>query len=373
MTEKLNIAVLCGGQSAEHEVSIQSAKNVIQALNPQRYNVLPFFISKQGAWYLLDSSEIILRNAAMSTLPAEILGERLMLNLGNPHPFMLASEPFREVKVDVIFPVWHGTHGEDGTLQGMLELMNVPYVGAGTLGSAVCMDKEITKILLHSAGITVAKWLVVHKEQRSQLSFAEVVVALGLPFFVKPANTGSSVGVAKVKSSEDFVGAMATAGQYDHKIILEEFISGREIECAVLGNEKIEASLPGEIIPHHEFYTYAAKYLDPEGASLKTPAEIPEHLIEKIKQLAIKSFRALCCEGMARVDFFLTPDERLYVNEANTLPGFTLISMYPKLWAISGLNYNILVDRLVTLALQRFEKNRVLLNKSFNEALPALA
>jgi len=369
MTEKINIAVLCGGQSAEHEVSIQSAKNVIQALDPLRYNILPFFISKQGAWYLLDSLEVILNNASMSALPAEILGERLVLNLGSRSPFMLVSESFTELKVDVIFPVLHGTHGEDGTLQGMLELLNIPYVGANTLGSAVCMDKALTKQLLQAAGITVAKWLVVHKGQGSQLSFAAAVDALGLPFFVKPANTGSSVGVSKVKSSEDFVAAMATAEQYDHKIILEDFISGREIECSVLGNDSIEASLPGEIIPHHEFYTYAAKYLDPEGASLKIPAEIPGHLVAEIKRMAIKSFRALYCEGMARIDFFLTPDERLYVNEANTIPGFTQISMYPKLWAISGLSYCALVDRLVTLALQRFERNRVLVNKSFSTEL----
>lgn len=363
MTEKLNVAVLCGGQSAEHEVSIQSAKNVIQALDPRRYTILPLFVSKQGTWYLLDSTEVILNNASMSALPAEILGERLLLNLGSRNPFMRASEPFTEVKIDVIFPVLHGTHGEDGTLQGMLELLNIPYVGTGTLGSAVCMDKEITKQLLQAAGVAVAKWLVVHKGQGPELDFAEVVDALGLPFFVKPANTGSSVGVSKVKTSEDFAAALAMAEQYDHKIILEEFIPGREIECAVLGNDEVVASLPGEIIPHGEFYTYAAKYLDPEGASLKTPAELPSHLVEEVQRVAIKSFQALYGEGMARIDFFLTPDERLYVNEANTLPGFTQISMYPKLWAISGLSYCALVDRLLTLGLQRFERNRVLVGK----------
>ncbi len=361
MTQKSNVVVLCGGQSTEHEVSIQSAKNVIHSLNPQRYNVLPFFVSKQGAWYLLDSVEVILSNPLMSPLPAEIPGQRLAVNLGSSNPFVLYTDPKHVIPVDVLFPILHGQHGEDGTLQGLLELLNIPYVGAGTLGSAIAMDKEITKQLLHAAGIRVAKWLVSGIGD-SELDFATVLKELGLPLFVKPANTGSSVGVSKVKTEADFFQAIATATQYDTKIIVEECIVGREIECAVLGNSTAsEASLPGEIISHHEFYTYAAKYLDPQGASLKLPAELPQHLIQEIQNTAKRAFRALACEGMARIDFFLTKDERLYVNEANTLPGFTDISMYPKLWQLSGLPNSALTDRLISLALERFSTTNSLL------------
>ena len=355
MKKKLNVAVLCGGQSSEHEVSIESSKNVIQALDKQRYEILVILITKKGEWILLDTPDTILKNASMQNLAVIPAGSRLAFNFGHNQPFLKLDENV-PLNIDVVFPVLHGSHGEDGTLQGFLELINTPYVGAGTLGSAVCMDKEITKHLLSVAGIPIAKWMVVHQE----VDFQTVVEALGLPFFVKPANTGSSVGISKVKNAEDFAHALTLAKKYDHKIIVEEYIEGREIECAVLGNGTPKASLPGEIIPHHEFYSYEAKYLDPLGASLKTPAELPHQLIEKIQALAKQAFSVLCCEGMARIDFFLTRDERIFLNEANTIPGFTQISMYPKLWAVSGLPYGALLDRLIQLALEKFHRKTLL-------------
>lgn len=370
MNKKIHIAVLCGGQSAEHEVSIQSAKNVVQALDPARYEILVIHITHQGEWRLLESPEIILKNADMQPLPDHVKGQRLGLNFGHDKPFIRLDENTnREIAIDVVFPILHGVHGEDGTLQGMLELINIPYVGAGTLGSAVSMDKEVTKQLLRFAGIAVSDWIVLEREEQPKINFAEAVEKLGLPIFVKPSNTGSSVGVVKVKNAEDFNQALDTAWQYDHKIILEQFIPGREIECAVLGNGNPEASLLGEIIPtgDHEFYSYEAKYLDPNGAILKVPVELPIAIQEKIQTIAKKAFKVLGCTGMARVDFFLTPDNQIYVNEANTIPGFTQISMYPKLWQVSGLSYSALIDRLVELAFHHFEQDRVLVNQ-FNVA-----
>ncbi len=364
MQKKLHIAVLCGGQSAEHEVSIQSAKNIIQALDINRYQVSVILISHQGEWILLDSPEIILKNPDMQPLPDLIKGRRVLFNLGATEPFVILNIQMESLAIDVVFPVLHGAHGEDGTLQGLLDLANIPYVGAGTLSSAVCMDKEVTKHLLAAANIPVARWMVVRQPELSQLDYDAVIAHLGLPLFIKPANTGSSVGVSKVKNRADFMNALQLAQQYDRKIIIEEFIPGREIECAILGNEETAASLPGEIIPHHEFYSYEAKYLDPNGAELKMPADLPAPVIAEIQDLAKKAFAALNCDGMARIDFFLTPDGRAILNEANTIPGFTQISMYPQLWMATGMTYSGLIDRLIALALERFARERVLVFQS---------
>lgn len=365
MTKKLHIAVLCGGQSAEHEVSLESAKNVVQALDQNRYNISIIFVSRAGEWILLDSPAALLNNPSMKALSNPTTGKRLLLNLGNKHPFTYYDHhQATQLEIDVIFPVLHGAHGEDGTLQGLLEMINVPYVGTNTLGSAVCMDKEFSKQLLHAAGIPVARWLVAYREVTPILDFTQTVEQLGLPFFVKPVNTGSSVGVSKVKTLEDFNRALTLAWKYDHKIMIEEFMPGREIECAVLGNCTLETALPGEIIPNHEFYSYEAKYLDPDGAILKIPAELPLSVASTIQSLAKKAFAILGCSGMARVDFFVTPDERVFLNELNTIPGFTQISMYPALWINSGLPYPELINRLVALALERFSFDRVLVSKN---------
>lgn len=358
--QKKHIAVLCGGQSAEHEVSIESAKNVIQALDKNRYAVSAIFITRSGEWFLLDSVDTILDNETMQPLQTPFAAKRLAFKLGAVHPLVKeVNHTLTHFPVDVIFPVLHGTRGEDGALQGLLEMANIPYIGAGILSSAICMDKEVTKRLLQQAGVPVAKWMTTYRDEIATLQFERVIETLGLPFFVKPANAGSSIGISKVKNQNDFIKALQLAQQYDHKILLEEYIPGREIECSVLGNRTSEASLPGEIIPHAEFYSYEAKYLDENGATLSTPAKLPSEIITKIQTIAKKAFEILCGDGMARIDFFLTSDGRIFLNEANTLPGFTQISQYPNMWRVSGLAYPDLLDRLIELALARFERDRV--------------
>jgi D-alanine-D-alanine ligase len=291
--------------SAEHEVSLASARNVIKALNKKKYQVVEIKISKNGRW-----NKSKLRN------------------------------------VDVVFPVLHGTYGEDGTIQGLLKLEGMPFVGAGVLGSSVGMDKDVMKRLLRDAGIPIGKFLVNEKD------FGVVKKEFGLPVFVKPANLGSSVGVSKAFNKNQFEKAFKLAREYDSKVVIEEFIDGREIECSVLGGDNVKASVPGEVIPQHEFYSYEAKYIDEDGALLEIPAKLSKSLIKKVQDLAIKTFKVLECHGLARVDFFLK-GQKVIVNEINTLPGFTNISMYPKLWEASGLSQTKLVDELIKLALKR--------------------
>ena len=275
-------------------------------------------------------------------------------------PLVQLSGRQTAVAVDVIFPVLHGPFGEDGTVQGLFKLANVPFVGASVLGSAVGMDKDVMKRLLRDAGIRTARFVVLERSASAETEFEDLQHQLGLPFFIKPANLGSSVGIHKVKDKEQFVRAVEDAFRYDSKILIEEFVPGREIECSVLGNEKPMASLPGEIIPRHEFYSYEAKYMDENGAFLEIPAKLPADIIKEVQDIAIKAFKALCCEGMARVDFFLRDNREVVVNEINTIPGFTKISMYPKLWEASGISYADLIDRLIQLALERFEREKKL-------------
>ncbi|MCL4398097.1 D-alanine--D-alanine ligase [Patescibacteria group bacterium] len=302
---KLKVAILFGGRSAEHEVSSQSAKNVLAALDRKKYAITPLLIPKNGKFNF----------------------EQLK-------------------KFDVVFPVLHGTNGEDGTMQGLLKILNIPFVGAGVLGSAVGMDKEVQKRLLRDAGIPTAKFQVFdHRPLTTDYSKVKY------PCFVKPANTGSSVGISKVHNQKELAKATKLAFQYDRKILIEETIDGRELEISVLGNENPIASLPGEVLPSHEFYDYDAKYISPTKTEI--PARITKKQITKIQDLAIKTYKVLCCEGMARVDMFLKPNGEVLINEINTIPGFTNISMYPKLWEVSGLPYSKLLDKLITLALDR--------------------
>jgi D-alanine-D-alanine ligase len=353
---KLQLAVLCGGQSAEHEVSVTSAKNILQALDANKYDIHVIFIAKNGQWYLFDSYQFFLTTETPQEALATTHCCRTAVVPGKNEPVLIALTPaLRRQQIDVIFPILHGTNGEDGTIQGLAKLTNIPIVGADVLGSAICMDKEVSKKLLQAAKIPVAKWLSFARENVQNIRFTSMVEHLGLPFFVKPANTGSSVGITKVKDEAQFNAAVDLALQYAHKILFEQYIAGREIECSVLGNEFPEASLPGEIITHHEiheFYSYEAKYLDPNGATLKLPAELSADIIMRIQTMAKAAFKACYCVGMARVDFFLTPDEQLFVNELNTIPGFTQISMYPKMWQVSGLTYGDLLDKLIQFALQ---------------------
>jgi D-alanine-D-alanine ligase len=362
MNEKIRVGILFGGRSAEHEVSLLSAKNVIEALDKDKYEVELIGIDKKGGWHLQDAEKFLLdadnpkkiqlgtAKECVTLVPKES-GKQLVSLSGKTSPKSL----------DVIFPVLHGPLGEDGTIQGLLKLADIAFVGAGVLGSAVGMDKDVMKRLLRDAKIPTAQFIALQCHEEDSLSFEEIVAQVGFPFFVKPANLGSSVGISKVKEKNMWKKALKNAFQYDNKILIEEFIAGREFECSVLGNEFPIASLPGEVIAQHEFYSYEAKYIDAQGALFKIPADLEEALVQDIRHMAVKAYRALCCEGMARVDFFLSGDGRLLINEINTIPGFTNISMYPKMWEASGLSYSKLLDRLIELALERFEKEKRLL------------
>jgi D-alanine-D-alanine ligase len=352
MKKKLRVALLFGGKSAEHEISLISARNIVEAMDKKKYDIVAIGIDKQGRWHL-DQGARLLRGQEQSKV--EFRGKTniaAVLPGENATP-MVRGTGSRLGAIDVVFPVLHGPFGEDGTVQGLLKLANMPFVGASVLGSAVGMDKDVMKRLLRDARIPIAKFLVFERADAKSISFAKVKKTLGMPVFVKPANLGSSVGISKVTRTDQFRRAIQKAFRYDNKIIIEESIRGREIECSVLGNEKPIASLPGEIIVQREFYSYEAKYVDDQGARLEIPARLPRTTIKKIRQLALHSYRALCCEGMARVDFFLRPSGQVLVNEINTIPGFTKISMYPKMWEASGLSYSRLIDRLIDLALER--------------------
>ncbi len=361
MSKKIRVGILFGGRSAEHEVSLLSAKSVVDAIDKNKYEVVLIGINKSGEWYLQKDMNLCLLNAKDANI--------IELKAADEHVTMVAKEngnPLVSLKgrpldcgIDVIFPVLHGTYGEDGTIQGLLKLANIPFVGASVLASAVAMDKDVMKRLFRDANIPSAKFMVFHRHDGT-IQFEDIEAKLGLPFFIKPANLGSSVGVSKVKNKAEFQAKIEHAFQYDRKILIEEFIEGREIECSVLGNEHPIASLPGELIPQHEFYSYEAKYLDENGALFEIPAKVTEAECKAIQELAKKAYKALCCEGMARVDMFLKKDGSVILNELNTIPGFTQISMYPKLWAASGLPYSELIDKLIELAIKRFEAEQKL-------------
>lgn len=357
--KKNRVGILFGGKSAEHEISLLSAKNVIDALDKNKYEPVLIGIDKSGRWLMNTPSEFLLNssnpklialnktNSESVALAPQSQGKLTSLNSGHLNQ-----------SVDVVFPILHGPFGEDGTIQGLLKLANVPFVGAGVLGSAMGMDKDVTKRLLREAGIPVPKFLVFRHNQHPD--YDSIKHVLGLPMFVKPANLGSSVGINKAKDKISFEKATQDAFRYDSKILVEEAIQGREIECAVLGNEAPIASVPGEIIPTHEFYDYDAKYIDEHGARLEAPAKLPPETVKRVQELAVRTFKVLNCEGMGRVDFFLKPDGVLLVNEINTIPGFTKISMYPRLWGLSGISYTELIDRLIQLAVERFEREQKL-------------
>jgi len=357
LSTKITVGIIFGGKSAEHEVSLQSAKNVIDALDKNKYEAILIGIDKTGKWFLNDESKFLLNvtDPKLIKLNNEIMEEVALTPEGKGSLTNLGTNKI-DKRIDIAFPILHGPFGEDGTMQGLLKLAGIPFVGAGVLGSSVGMDKEITKRLLRDAGINIGKFLTGRENYIP--SFMEVVKKIGLPFFVKPANMGSSVGINKVKSEEDFAAAVEDAVKYDRKILFEEFISGREIECSVLGNDNPIASVPGEIISNHDFYSYEAKYIDENGAALEIPAKLSHEMAHKIQDMSVKVFRALECEGLARVDFFVTENNKIFVNEINTMPGFTKISMYPKLWEASGISYSELIDRLIVLAMERFKKEQ---------------
>lgn len=353
---KLKVAVLFGGKSAEHEVSLQSARNVIKALNKEKYEVIPIGINRAGKWLVGNTSKYLLHGNDPRLIKLHRSSKEVALVVQSSGA--LADINGREIhgKIDVVFPVLHGPYGEDGSIQGLLKLAGVPCVGAGVLGSSVGMDKDVAKRLLRDAGISVATFVVSTKE--SPVSWSAATKKLGIPLFVKPANLGSSVGISKVRTKQEFKRATQNAFRFDIKILIEECVRGREIECAVLGNENPQASVPGEVIVNHDFYSYGAKYLDENGATLEIPAKLPRRIAERVRAIAVKTYKTLCCEGMGRVDFFVTNRNKIYVNEINTIPGFTSISMYPKLWEKSGISYTKLIDMLIGLAIERHKKQQ---------------
>ena len=352
------VGILFGGKSAEHEISLLSAKNIYEAIDRGKFEPVLIGIDKTGRWLLNDAQKFLLNADNPSLVSLNTAGKAVALQ---PESRGLLSadsaNTFEAVRLDAVFPILHGPFGEDGTIQGFLKLADIPFVGAGVLGSAVGMDKEIMKRLLRDAGIPIGKFITLKSHEKTP-SFSEIENTLGKPVFVKPANMGSYVGISKVHDEGEYAKAVKDAFQYDTKIIIEEFIAGREIECAVLGNEEPIASVPGEIIPTHEFYSYDAKYLDENGAALQIPAKLDEKTKKQIQQLAVKVFQTLCCEGLSRVDFFLKGNGEIITNEINTMPGFTKISMYSKMWEASGISYTELITRLIELAVSRFEKER---------------
>jgi D-alanine-D-alanine ligase len=363
MRRKIRVGVVFGGKSAEHEVSLQSAKNVIDAMDQDKYEILLIGIDKQGKWHVNEQSNFLLHAENPKLIQLNRSNEGIALVPGEEENQLVSMTQTKSLgAVDVVFPILHGPLGEDGSIQGLFRMANIPFVGSSVLGSAVSMDKDVTKRLLRDAGLRVARFVTIHRAQAHAYSFDTLKNELGLPFFIKPANMGSSVGVSKVRKEEDFAGALAEALQFDHKILVEENIEGREIECSVLGNDKPIASVLGEILPQQEFYSYEAKYIDENGALLQIPAELPPDLARQMQETAVKAFQILCCEGMARVDFFLTKQNDVIINEINTIPGFTKISMYPKLWEVSGISYSALIDRLIELAIERFERDQALKN-----------
>jgi D-alanine-D-alanine ligase len=369
--QKINVGILFGGRSAEHEVSLESARNVYEAIDREKFNPVLIGIDKSGRWLLREDSRFLLGGGNLREIRLNEGGRPVTLVPGGGLAPVRdgAGEAGFVPPLDVVFPILHGPFGEDGTIQGLLKLADIPFVGSGVLGSALGMDKDVMKRLLRDAGIPVGKFLALRSHEQLP-PYGEVTGALGSPLFVKPANMGSSVGITKVHDQGEYLPALTEAFRYDSKVIIEECIRGRELECAVLGNEDVIASVPGEVIPRHEFYSYDAKYLDEHGAALVIPAELEGTLGERVRELAVKTFKTLCCEGLSRVDFFLRGEKEagmpgdggadLLVNEINTMPGFTRISMYPKLWEAGGISYRELITRLIELAMDRFRKEREL-------------
>ncbi|MBI5472437.1 MAG: D-alanine--D-alanine ligase [Ignavibacteriae bacterium] len=359
--KKLRVGVIFGGRSGEHEVSLVSATSIIHALDTNKYDVVPIGITPDGRWISSERSLDMLKSrSGLETEP-----ERFLIPEPNRRALMsLNGDVNAGARLDVVFPVVHGTCGEDGTLQGLLELANIPYVGAGVLASAVGMDKIIQKQLHKHAGLPVVKYVWFHSAECRSVPkklAASVEKALRYPVFVKPSNTGSSVGISKAHTRKELLVALDVAAGYDRKVIVEEGVkNAREIEVSVLGNETPIASLPGEIIPSNEFYDYDAKYVDGKSVAV-IPAKLPAAVVKTIRALAVKAFTVLDAAGMARVDFFVTKkSNRIVLNEINTIPGFTSISMYPKLWEATGISYSDLLDRLIGLALERHAQKNAL-------------
>lgn len=346
MNTKHRVAILYGGRSVEHEISLRSAENVNAHIDRERFDVILIGIDKKGCWYL---NESVNNNISGGSEIA------IMLDAGKPE--IIEVNTGKKIAVDVVFPVLHGTDGEDGSIQGLFQALDLPVVGSGVLGSAISMDKLISKKVLSEGGIPVARYIEYRKSQKDDIQFEDIERQLGLPFMIKSAALGSSVGISRVNREDEFESALNDSFRYGDKIIVEQFITGRELECAVMGNEHPKASYPGEIVlvKDYEFYTYAAKYLDEEAIKIVLPAELDEKTTERIRQISVEAYQALRCEDFARVDLFLTEKGEVIVNEINTIPGFTNASMFPMMWQHMGLSYPELITELIDLSLKRYE------------------
>jgi len=367
MSKKINVGVIFGGKSAEHEVSLMSATSIIKAIDKEKYNVVPIGITKEGSWMIYNGPIEEIESGGWEGISNKLLQDKPKENVFSIIPVGKREHGISDVvppglanKIDVIFPVLHGPYGEDGTIQGLLEMADIPYVGAGVLSSSLCMDKVYAKKIFELEGLTVVEYLVVlrNKLKTHMDDYISIIEKqFQYPVFIKPANLGSSVGISKAHDREELINGLNEAAKYDRKILVERGMSCREIECAVLGNDNPQASVVGEIVPSHEFYDYEAKYFDDGKSKLIIPADIPKNKSDEVRQMAVAAYKALDCTGLARVDFFLENEtNRVYINEINTMPGFTKYSMYPLLWQETGLPYHKLIDKLIQLAIERYKE-----------------
>ncbi len=356
--KKLNLAVLFGGKSSEHEVSLQSAQSIIEALDKTKYNSVLIGITKSGLWQLQNQNNYFIQSKNSKTVKLGPSSQHVLLQPGKAgQEFAVSGLSKKLPKIDAVFPVLHGSNGEDGSVQGLLQILNLPVVGPNLIGSAVGMDKDITKRLLREAGLPIGKFIVL--ENGMEISWNEVVKVLASEVFVKPANSGSSVGVSKAINSSQFKKALQEAYKYDNKILVEQAIVGREIEMSVLGNEDVIVSIPGEVIPNQGFYSYTEKYSEDNDTTLDVPAKnLDKKRITELQNIAASAYQVLGLSGMARVDVFLKANGQIVINELNTIPGFTKMSMYPKLWEASGLPYSQLLDALINLAIEYHTKQQ---------------
>jgi D-alanine-D-alanine ligase len=349
MPKKKKVAILYGGRSVEHAVSVNSARNIFEFLDKSKFEPLPIGISKSGQWFLTEGVSKDIQK-----------GQTLGLSLNAGKPTFLLEKSGEKFSVDILFPVLHGTDGEDGSIQGLIKAMDLPMVGTGVLGSSLSMNKIVAKRLMREAGLPVTDFVTFRYDEKDKVSFTALSKKLGLPFMVKAASLGSSVGVAKVKSKKDFAAAVEEAFKYDDEMLAEQYITGREIECAVLGNNPPEASQPGEIVisKNYEFYTFDAKYVDPDAVRIDVPAKLPKAIAEKIRKASVKAYEALHCKDFSRIDLFLDKKGNIFINEINTIPGFTNSSMYPMMWKERGVSFAELITRLLTLAQERYDRGK---------------
>ncbi len=359
MTKKKKVAILFGGRSVEHGVSVNSARNIYENINKDRFEPLTIGITKSGQWYL---------TAGVTKDIGQGKALALILDAQSPG-FIIASSGDR-IKADIVFPVLHGTDGEDGSIQGMVKAMDIPMVGTGVLGSALSMNKIISKQLLKAAGLPVTDFLAFHFREREEIDYKTIKKALGTPFMVKSASLGSSVGISKVKNGAEFEKAVEESFRYDDSILIEEYVTGREIECAILGNSPPQASHPGEIVvdSKYDFYTFDAKYVDPDAVRIDVPAKIDNKIAEKVRDICVRAYKTLAGEDFARVDLFLTKEGKIYINEINTIPGFTNSSMFPMMWSERGIGFTELITQLLDLAQERYDRSKRI-EREYNSSL----